>query len=88
VPNPDVVSAMVGEETVLLATESGVYYTMNAVAARAWALWENGETTEATWRQLVEEFDAPAERVAADLQQFIDRLLALQLATWSPGDAE
>lgn len=42
--NPEAMSAMVGEEAVLLVPFSGTYYGLNPVAARAWQLLGQGTT--------------------------------------------
>ena len=72
--SPSVVTASVGEEAVLLDSNSGIYFGLNPVAARVWELAGLGASVDEIQRQLVAEFDASNEQVIADLDGLVRQL--------------
>jgi hypothetical protein len=78
-PLPHVVWARHADATVLLDAEEGKYYTLNEVAGRVWELVAAGEPVVEILRLLGEEYDAPAERLEADVTGLLDRLLGATL---------
>ena len=72
---PHVVWARHADATVLLDAERGKYYTLNEVAGRVWELVAAGEPVVEILRLLGDEYDAPAERLEADLAGLLDRLV-------------
>jgi hypothetical protein len=71
---PDVVHRTLGEEALLLNLESGMYYGLNAVGTRAWALLQSENVGEAC-RALAAEFDAPVEQIRQDVLSLVTELI-------------
>ena len=80
----DVVFSELEGESVVLNIQSGIYYTLNEVATRAWALLQEHGEVEAAYETLVKEYDAPDEQVRADLLILVDRLASLGLVEIIP----
>lgn len=72
--SPSVVTASVGEEAVLLDSNSGIYFGLNPVAARVWELVGLDASVDEIQRRLVAEFDVTSARVAADLDRLVRQL--------------
>jgi hypothetical protein len=75
-PAKDVLFRDLGGETVLLDTASGSYFGLNEVGARIWALLTGGENVASTLATLEAEYDAPAEKLRADLLALVEELVA------------
>ena len=80
----DVVFSDLEGESVVLNIQSGIYYTLNEVATRAWALLQEHGEVGAAYQTLVKEYEAPDEQVRADLLILVDRLASLGLVEISP----
>lgn len=63
-----------GGETVLLDLDSGHYFDLDETGGRIWAALETGQPTRELVRALAEEFDAPAERIGADVAALLAEL--------------
>lgn len=66
----------VGEEAVLLNLESEQYFGLDEVGARFWQVLTTTTDTDAAVSQLIEEFDVAPNVLAADLDRFVDELVA------------
>lgn len=66
-------------EAVLLDPEAGIYFGLNEVGTRTWALIGGGSTLGAVHAALAEEYDAAAERIWEDLLALAHRLLEHRL---------
>lgn len=69
-------SAPLDDEIVLLAPALDEYVALDAIGRRVWELLETARSVEELSATLAEEFDAPAERIAADVAPFLDELVA------------
>lgn len=77
-----------GSEAVILGMRDGVYYGLDAVGARAWALLATPRRVSELVAGIVAEFDVEPERCTADLLALLDDLLARDLVRELPaGDA-
>ena len=74
-----------GSEAVILGMRDGVYYGLDAVGARAWALLATPRRVSDLVAELVEEFDVEPERCTADVLALLDDLLARDLVREAPG---
>lgn len=74
-------------ETVLLDLRSGVYFSLEEVGARIWALLTEGKTLADTLRCLLAEYDVAASRCASDLVGFVEQLRARGLVEVDPAVA-
>ena len=80
VVSEDVVAREVGGEIVLLDLNSGQYFGLDSVGGRIWELLSERPHTLAELCDLVEaEFDAPRERIEADLLSLATELKAQEL---------
>jgi hypothetical protein len=72
-PNSTVVAAgeqtscRLGDETVVLSLNAGVYYGLNPVAARVWELVRQPRTVDEILGILLEEYDVDVEGCRRDL---------------------
>ncbi len=72
----DVVFQKVGEETVLLNLEGGVYYGLDPVGSRFWELLIEQGSLRAVFERMVEEYDATAQTLERDLLRLAETLAA------------
>ncbi len=79
-PGPTIICAEVRDEAVLLETERGIYYTLNAVAARTWQLSVQGLPLARVRGALLSEFDVTEAQLTSDLDRFVDDMARLDLA--------
>lgn len=77
--NPNVVSRVIGDETVLLpiyrtSDEINCIYTLNKVASRLWELFDGKRTIMQIKAQALKEFSATPETVNKELGKFLKEL--------------
>jgi Coenzyme PQQ synthesis protein D (PqqD) len=75
----DQVSCTLGDETAILHLGSGVYYSLNPVGTRVWALLQEPVVVQQLRDRLLAEFDVPQDRLEGDLSQLLDGLAAAGL---------
>jgi|SRR5687767_11191324 hypothetical protein len=68
------VSTSLGQETVILGMEDGVYYGLDAVGARVWALLATPHRVSELVRTVVAEFDVTSEQCERDVLALLDDL--------------
>ena len=74
---PDhVVARRVGEETVILDLQSGTYFGLDPVGARAWELIAEGRSLGAVRAAMLEEYDVDAPRLERDIRKLVEDLRA------------
>lgn len=78
-PRPDVVWITQGDAAVLLDAESGLYFTLNGVAARTWELLAGGEPLSAILEQLEDEYDIGRQPLENDVAALLKHLVELGL---------
>jgi pyrroloquinoline quinone biosynthesis protein D len=61
---------------VLLDPADGRYYALDEVSGRVWDLCDGTRTVAQVVAGICAEYDAPAETVAADVQEFLADLIA------------
>ena len=83
------VSTSLGQETVILGMEDGVYYGLDAVGARVWALLATPHRVSELVRAVVGEFDVTSEQCERDVLALLDDLSERRLVSevGSQGDA-
>jgi hypothetical protein len=64
---PNQVSCDLSGESIILDLDSGIYYGLNEVGARVWALVQEPVALRAVLEALLEEYDVDPGRCAADL---------------------
>lgn len=71
---PDLITADVDGESVVLNSVTGTFYQLNPSAARIWDLVETPQTPAAIVAHLVERFDVTPEQCRADLLELVESL--------------
>jgi hypothetical protein len=84
---PSVVSQEIDGEAVLLHLEREMYFSLNRVGARIWALIGEGLPLSAIIDRLHDEFDAGRSVIAADAMALAEELLAAGLVEPLPPGA-
>jgi len=82
---PGVVFAEVDGDTVLLDGRSGVYYALNQIGTRLWALIIGGAALGEIHDVLLEEYDVPAEVLWGDLTRLVGEMTDNALVTIEAG---
>ena len=62
-------------ETVMLALDSGLYHSLDGVAARIWELLETPATAEEMARVIAGQYGVPVEQCEADILEFFQDLV-------------
>jgi hypothetical protein len=73
---PQQVSCDVAGEAVILHLDSGIYYGLNSLATRVWALVQRPTAVSAIVQTLLAEYDVDAARLERDVRELIGRLSA------------
>jgi hypothetical protein len=72
---PQVMSRMVGDETVLLDLASGLYFGLDGVGQRIWQAVADGKKLSETVDIIVAEYEVDQDQATADVLQFASTLL-------------
>jgi hypothetical protein len=80
-PNPDVISARLGEEIVLVHLRTDRFYELNGTAARFWELLSTGCDSAQINRQLLEEFAVDPNQLADETKRLLMALQEQDLVT-------
>ena len=82
------VSTSLGDETVILGMGDGVYYGLDAVGARVWALLATPRRVSELVRALLGEFDVSPEECERDVLVLLDDLFERRLISEAPGGGD
>ena len=72
---PQVMSRLVGDETVLLDLASGHYFGVDGVGKLIWESVSDGKTLAETVDAIVDEFDVEKSQAEADVTAFASQLV-------------
>ena len=72
----DQVSCELGQDAAILHLGSGVYYTLNPVGARVWAIVQQPVALRQLRETLLAEYDVTPDRLDQDLGSLLDDLLS------------
>jgi len=72
---PQVMSRMVGDETVLLDLESGIYFGLDGVGQMIWESVAEGLSLAQAAANIVEEYDVEESQAQADVLEFASDLV-------------
>jgi len=75
-PRPGILGREIGGEMVLLDVEAGVYYGLNEVGMRAWALFSEGSSLGAAHERLLSEYETEPAVLWQDLESLVRDLAA------------
>ena len=78
---PQVMSRLVGDETVLLDLASGVYFGLDGVGKRIWESIDEGLSLRETAAAIASEFEVEETQAQADLIAFATDLVERRLLT-------
>ena len=81
VASRDQVAANLAEEVIILGMRDGVYYGVDGVAARVWALVQQPARIDEVVRTLLQEYEVVAESCEAEVIAFVAELEASGLVT-------
>ena len=68
-------------EAVVLNLDTGIYFGLDAVGTRIWRLLEERKSLRLVLDTLIDEYEAPADRLQRDLLAFVERLNGKGLLT-------
>ena len=72
--SPDVVFEVLEGEAILLHMQDGTYYRLNKTGTRVWELLESEPDRSRIVAAIADEFDAPADRIATDVDALLTDL--------------
>ena len=78
-PAKHVISTTHGARTVLLDSKADLYYTLDEVASRIWALAADGLTSDEIAYMLVEEYETDIDTAFADVATFCRQMQSRKL---------
>lgn len=88
VASDDQVSTALGDETVILGMADGVYYGLDAVGARIWALLATPHRVSQLVGTILDEFDVSAEQCERDVLALLDELSERRLVREVVGEGD
>ena len=72
---PQVMSRLVGDETVILDLASGVYFGLDGVGKRIWESISDGKSLAEATSIIVDEYDVDESQAEVDVMQFVSDLV-------------
>ncbi len=75
----DVVFQNVGEETVLLNFETGVYYGLDAIGTRVWELLSKKGNLGGVFDDMIDEYEVAPQDLKRDILRLVEELQAKSL---------
>lgn len=78
--HPDMLSAEIGGEAVMMSIEKGAYFGLNPVATRIWDLIEQPKTIAELIQAITDDYDVSPEQGAADVQEFVADMIKRGIA--------
>ena len=82
--SPNQISCDLAGEAAILNLRDGVYYGLDAVGSRLWALLQEGKSYSEILHTLLTEFDVSAEALDSDLQEILEKLVSKGLVELVP----
>ncbi|WP_165322079.1 PqqD family protein [Rhizorhabdus phycosphaerae] len=77
--SPDMLTADVEGETVMMDAESGYYYNLDPIGSRIWHALAEPTRVDALCDRLAEDFDAPIEVIRKDVLALLESLVERKL---------
>ena len=74
VRNPEILTADMNGETVMMHIQRGKYYSIGVVGGRVWSLLETPKSIEELAGELMKEYDVDKETCMRDIAPFIEAL--------------
>ena len=70
----DLLTAVVGQDLIMMSLETGQYHSLTGVGSRIWELLAEPTTKEAIISQLLATYDVPSDVCASEVTTFLDDL--------------
>jgi len=80
----EVYTQEIGEETILLDTQGGRYFSLDPVGSRMWQLIRQHGALRPAYETLLSEYDVTPERLEADLLALTEKMIEKGLASLQP----
>ena len=77
--NPIAISSELDGEAVILDMESGKYHSLDSTGTKIWALLEDKISLDGIVLQLIEEYAVEREQCTTEVEEFINRMVDLDL---------
>lgn len=77
--SPDVAVAAFDGQTTLMEPTGGVYYGLDTIGSRIWALLEQPQGVDELVAALCEEFEVPVETCEADVRELLNSMVDRKL---------
>lgn len=81
--NPESVSCDLAGEAVILDTQNGIYFGLNAVGAHVWNLIREPRTIREIRDRITEEYDVESSRAEEDVKRLVRRMAERRLVRLS-----
>jgi hypothetical protein len=78
--HPDMISAEIGGEAVMMSIEKGAYFGLNPIATRIWDLIEQPKSVAELIAVISAEYEVSDAQCAADVQEFVADMIARGIA--------
>lgn len=75
IAQPDVILQELGDEVIVANLDSGVYFSMNEVAARIWGLLHEASSIDEVVASMLDEYETDENALHADISRLIGELL-------------
>lgn len=82
--DPDLVSAEMDGDLVMMSVANGAYYAISGVGPRIWELLEQPISIAEIVKVITHEFEVDAERAQADAMTFAEQLVEMKLVSLQP----
>jgi hypothetical protein len=79
VVDADVLSRVVGDETVILNLKTELYLGLNDTGTTIWTALAGARTIQEAFDQVVQEFDVSGDELRKDMQELLDALVSQRL---------
>lgn len=76
-----VLESRVGEESLMMDVDKGMYYALNPVSSRIWALLEQPLSVQSVCEHLLEEYDVEPSICEQAVKKFLDQMLTRNIIT-------
>ncbi len=78
--HPDMLSAEIGGEAIMMSIEKGAYFGLNPVATRIWDLIEQPKTMAELIQSITDEYEVSAEQAVDDVHAFVADMIERGIA--------